>query len=37
MAVLNIVSGLLFSQAASAVAIVTPGVLLTLAGKSISH
>jgi putative MFS transporter len=36
MAALNIVSGLLFSQAASAVAIVTLGVLLTLAGNIIS-
>lgn len=36
MAALNIVSGLLFSQAATAVAIVTLGVLLTLAGNIIS-
>jgi putative MFS transporter len=36
MAALNIVSGLLFSQVASAVAIVTLGVLLTLAGNIIS-
>ncbi|MEM5339417.1 MFS transporter [Paraburkholderia azotifigens] len=36
MAALNIVSGLLFSQAASAVAIVMLGVLLTLAGNIIS-
>ncbi|MFM0019077.1 MFS transporter [Paraburkholderia azotifigens] len=36
MAALNIVAGLLFSQAASAVAIVILGVLLTLAGNIIS-
>lgn len=36
MAALNIVSGLLFSQAASAAAIVGLGVLLTLAGNIIS-
>ncbi|QBR02997.1 MFS transporter [Paraburkholderia pallida] len=36
MAAVNIVSGLLFSQVASAVAIVTLGVLLTLAGNIIS-
>jgi putative MFS transporter len=36
MAALNIVSGLFFSQAASAVAIVALGVLLTLAGNIIS-
>lgn len=36
MAALNIVSGLLFSQASSAPAIVTLGVLLTLAGNIIS-
>ncbi|WP_269502282.1 MFS transporter [Burkholderia sp. IMCC1007] len=36
MAALNIVSGLLFSQASAAVAIVSLGVLLTLAGNIIS-
>lgn len=36
MAAINIVSGLLFSQASAAVAIVTLGVLLTLAGNIIS-
>ncbi|CAG9275015.1 Sugar phosphate permease [Paraburkholderia unamae] len=36
MAAVNIVSGLLFSQAAAAVTIVTLGVLLTLAGNIIS-
>ncbi|MCG5072188.1 MFS transporter [Paraburkholderia tagetis] len=36
MAAVNIVSGLLFSQVASALAIVTLGVLLTLAGNIIS-
>ncbi|CAB3709399.1 MFS transporter [Paraburkholderia rhynchosiae] len=36
MAAVNIVSGLLFSQASAAVAIVTLGVLLTLAGNIIS-